>query len=237
LNIPPGKEYSLAELAQLAVDQGNSDTHRSLVIDSKILPAFSNPSHPIPPIIVVDGFPSEIADCYKVAHETTMILFFLQRCVGLEHMEFLDKDERTRIANVVERLWRCTVRLRPLVNNAQPTLLMVGASKYYSPCAHLTVYMTAAHFLEELFQASEMTGYTTVTQSFYGSPSDSPPYDAERLISQWIDVVGKLRNNSTINDGYRLLSEAFYDLAGEATRAARYELGLPIIPVWMRVPR
>ena len=82
------------------------------------------------PIILLDDFPADFANCYKAAHEVAMVLFFIQRCVGLAHMERLNETERRRRSfGAVERLWRCTIRLRPLVKKCQATLLMVGANR------------------------------------------------------------------------------------------------------------
>ncbi len=236
LELPTSGEYSLAELAHFAKDQGKSEMHRAYVIDRNLLPAFSNPDHPVPPIILLDDFPTEFADCYRVAHEVAMLLFFLQRCIGLSHMDRLNLEMRMQIARVVERLWRCTIRLRPLINKCQPTLLMVAANRVNSSCAHLVVYMSACHFLQEVVQASEQTGYTSASQALgEASESDTLPYDSEQVVAKWPDIVRSLRNNLTVHEGFRLLSDAFYDLSAEAMRAVRYEKGLPIIPAWMRL--
>ena len=237
LDLSVTDEYTFAELAHLAKEQGKSEMHRAYVIDQHLLPAFANPEHPVPPIIFLDGFPEDIANCYRVAHEVAMMLFFLQRCIGLSHMELLSRSEREQIVRVVERLWRCTIRFRPLVSRCQSTLLMVGANRVTSACAHLAVYMCASHFLQEVLQASEQTGYTSASQALGEANEDYPlPYNSEQLVEKWPDVVRSLRDNTTVYEGFRLLSDAFYDLAAEAVRAVRYEQGLPIIPAWLRMP-
>ena len=231
-------ELSFADLARLALEQGKPEMHRAYVIDQNLLPAFSNPSQPVLPIIALKNFPTDISDCYQLAHETAMLLFFLQRCVALAHMELLSHPERMQLALVIERLWRCTIRLRPLIDKCQPTLLMVGANRFTSPCAHMAIYMAASHFLQEIVQASEQTGYTTAAQALsQGSADDPLPYNPDQIVAHWPDVVLSLRSNWTIDQGFRLLSEAFNDLAAEAVRAARYENGLPIVPAWMMLQR
>ena len=165
-----------------------------------------------------------------------MVLFFVQRCVRLAHMERLNETEQRQVVRVVEQLSRCPIQLRPLVNKCQATLLMVGANRVTTSCAHLMVYMSASHFLQEVLQATEQIGYTVASQALgEASESDALPYNPEQIIAKWPDVVRSLRNNITIGEGFRLLSEAFYDLSAEAMRAVRYEKGLPIIPAWMRV--
>ena len=140
LELPASGDFSFAELARIAKEQGRPEMHRSYVIDQGLLPAFANLDHPVPPIILLDDFPADFADCYKTAHVVAMVLFFLQRCVGVAHMERLNQEERAQIVRVIERLWRRTVRLRPLVNKCQATLLLVGANRLVSSCAPNCLY-------------------------------------------------------------------------------------------------
>ena len=96
--------------------------------------------------------------------------------------------------------------------------------------------MSAAHFLQEVLQATEQIGYTIASQALgEKNESDALPYAPEQIAAKWPEVVRSLRSNTTIYEGFRLLHDAFYDLSAEAVRAVRYEKGLPIIPAWMRV--
>ncbi len=220
LEIEETRQYSLVELARFAMEQRKSELHRTYSIDVQLLPAFLKPGTPRASDSFAGWISSDhIADCYSLAHETAMISFFLQRSVTLSYMELLDSNERERIARVVDRLWRCAVRLRPLVLTCQETFILRAwlGSRTVSPCADLIVYMTASHFPQELFQASELIGYTSVSNALgQATADDPPPYKAQRLIAKWPQVVRLLRANSTIVEGFRILSDAFYDLAGEA---------------------
>ncbi|MGD9635575.1 MAG: hypothetical protein AB7G28_04915 [Pirellulales bacterium] len=236
LELPGEGEFSYADLAVLAKAQNKSEMHRAYEIDSRLLPAFASPEVPIPPIILLDEFPEDFASCHKTAHEVAMLLFFLQRSIGLAHVERLSSEMRKLITRVVERLWRSTVRLRPLIVKCQFTFLMVGANRLNSSCAHYLVYMSASHFLQELLQATEQIGYSIASDALSNaSEGDELPYDQDQILAKWPGVVNSLRNNLTIRDGFQLLSTAYYDLSAEAARAARYEKGMPIIPAWMIV--
>ena len=81
---------------------------------------------------------------------------------------------------------------------------------------------------------TQQIGYATASQALGElNEHDALPYDSEQILANWPDVVRSLRNNVTIHEGFRLLSDAFYDLSAKAMRAVRYEKGLPIIPAWM----
>lgn len=237
LNVPHSGKLSFAQLIDLAQQQKKTELHRGYVTTGTLLAAFSNPDHPVTPIISLEEIPTALADCYRLAHEVAMVLLFLHRCFGLPHTEQLSLEDRALVVRAIERLWRCVVQLRPAFNKCQSTLLMVGANRTVSPCAHITVYMSASHFIQEVTQASEQIGYTSVSEALSEEgEQEQLPFSSELIVTKWPEVVQSLRGNITIRDGYRLLSEAYDDLAGEVVRAARYEKGLPIVPVWMRMP-
>ncbi len=163
-----------------------------------------------------------------------MLALLLYRCLGLPHTERFGDAERNQIAHVIERLWRCTIRLRPVLTACQATLLMVASNNVRGPCSHMAINMCATHLFQEIVHAADQTGYTSTAEALRVSAADAPPpYDATQIRENWPAMVRSLSNNSAIREGYWLLSEAFNDISAEIVRAVRHDMGLPIVPAWM----
>lgn len=234
LRLPDASELSSDDLARIAQEQGQYDLHRGYVVTRDLLSALSNPEHPVEPIISVETFPANLAKCHRLIHEAAMLTLLLHRCIGLQYTDRLNHEERERLSSVVERLWRCAIRLRPVLDECQSSLLMIGSNRLWAPCAHLGVHICATSLLQEILQASDQTGYTSGAQALnQGKDDDALPYDPAKIVTNWPAIVDLLSNNTTLHEGFWLLKEAFRDLSGEIVRAARYDLQLPIVPLWM----
>jgi hypothetical protein len=86
-----------------------------------------------------------------------------------------------------------------MIVKCQFTFLMVGANRLNSSCAHYMVYMSSSHFLQELLQATEQIGYSIASEALSNSvEGEVLPYDEDKIVDKWPEVVNSLRNNVTI---------------------------------------